>query len=1147
MGSIVTFYSFKGGVGRTMALANIAILLAQMGKKVLMVDWDLEAPGLSHYFANYDIEGNNELGLLDLLSDAKNCDFPEEIAWQKYVSHLRISENCELHLITSGAPSKDYDGRVLDFKWDIFFEEFDGGDFIEHLRNSWRENFDFVLVDSRTGITDSGGICTIQIPDILAIVFTANYQSLYGVKKVALKAQEARQTLAFDRMPLLVLPIPSRFDGRTEFEESQRWLRIFEDELKPFYSDWLPKRITPLQVIEKNKLPYVAYFSFGEKLPVVIEGTSDPESLGRAYLTNATLLYENFQGISNLVENDSLQPVRNLLNEIRWLVPYPRNPFFTGREALLESIHTVLTSRGRVALSGLGGIGKTQTALEYAYRRQHEYDYIFWVRAEQKEELISGYVAVAQDLQIPGCQREDQLSAVSLMKRWLTTHEGWLLVLDNADDLYQLRPFLPTASGHILITTRAQALGDLAQSLAVNQMDVDEGALFLLRRAGVIAAQSDCSDVLEKDLLLARRLTAEMDGLPLALEQAGAYIEEQSLSLEEYLELFQSEKAELLKERGRLDPDHPSVTVNFTLAFEKVASANLLSAELVRGCAFLSPDAIPEEIFTEGAKGLGEPLSTLVDSKLALTKAIAEAARFSLISRDSQAKTLSIHRLVQVVLRSEMDRESQTRWAEGLIGAVTAVFPDAEYENWPRCDRLLSQSKNAIQLIADYGLESETAALLLNRTGYYFEQLGRYSEAEPLYVEALGMNKRLLGAEHPAVASSLNNLAGLYASQGRYSEAEPLYVEALGMNKRLLGAEHPAVASSLNNLAGLYASQGRYSEAEPLYVEALGMNKRLLGAEHPDVASSLNNLAGLYASQGRYSEAEPLYVEALGMNKRLLGAEHPDVALSLNNLASLYDSQGRYSEAEPLYVEALGLSKRLLGAEHPAVASSLNNLASLYDSQGRYSEAEPLYVEALGLSKRLLGAEHPDVARSLNNLAGLYTSQGRYSEAEPLYVEALGMRKRLLGAEHPDVARSLNNLAGLYTSQGRYSEAEPLYVEALGLSKRLLGAEHPAVARSLNNLAGLYASQGRYSEAEPLYVEALGMRKRLLGAEHPAVASSLLNLGAMRYQQQQFAEAEALLLEALPIYQQALGENHPNTQNLLSWLNAVQTALSAEG
>jgi CHAT domain-containing protein/Flp pilus assembly protein TadD len=258
------------------------------------------------------------------------------------------------------------------------------------------------------------------------------------------------------------------------------------------------------------------------------------------------------------------------------------------------------------------------------------------------------------------------------------------------------------------------------------------------------------------------------------------------------------------------------------------------------------------------------------------------------------------------------------------------------------------------------------------------------------------MRKRLLGNEHPAVALSLNNLAGLYESQGRYSEAEPLFRQALEMRKRLLGNEHPAVALSLNNLAGLYESQGRYSEAEPLYRQTLEMNQRLLEQEHPLVAKSLNNLAALYQIQGRYSEAEPLYRQTLEIRQRLLGNEHPDVALSLNNLAALYYSQGRYNEAEPLYRQALEMNQRLLGNKHPLVATTLNNLALLYERQGRYSEAEPLYRQALEMRQGLLGDKHPDVAGNLNTLAGLYQAQGNPARAVELLSQGMDIEEHNL-------------------------------------------------------------------------------------------------------------------------------------------------------
>ncbi|CCH93194.1 Similar to tr/Q7NLR0/Q7NLR0 [Microcystis aeruginosa PCC 9432] len=232
-------------------------------------------------------------------------------------------------------------------------------------------------------------------------------------------------------------------------------------------------------------------------------------------------------------------------------------------------------------------------------------------------------------------------------------------------------------------------------------------------------------------------------------------------------------------------------------------------------------------------------------------------------------------------------------------------------------------------------------------------------------------------------------MAFLYQYQGRYSEAEPLYKEALFIFKQQLGNNHPSTAASLNNLAFLYRIQGRYSEAEPLLKQSLAIRKQQLGDNHPDTAQSLNNLAELYLSQGRYSEAEPLYKQALTIRKQQLGDNHPDVAQSLNNLAELYLSQGRYSEAEPLLKQSLAIRKQQLGDNHPDTAQSLNNLAGLYQSQGRYSEAEPLYKEALFIFKQQLGNNHPDVAQTLNNLATLYWNQGKYPEADELFSQGL--------------------------------------------------------------------------------------------------------------------------------------------------------------
>jgi CHAT domain-containing protein/Tfp pilus assembly protein PilF len=425
------------------------------------------------------------------------------------------------------------------------------------------------------------------------------------------------------------------------------------------------------------------------------------------------------------------------------------------------------------------------------------------------------------------------------------------------------------------------------------------------------------------------------------------------------------------------------------------------------------------------------------------------------------------------------------------------------------------------------GPEHPDVASSLNNLAELYRAQGNYSQAEPLYQRSLVIKEKVLGPEHPNVASSLNNLANLYQAQGNYSQAEPLYQRSLAIWEKVLGKEHPDVATSLNNLAELYKAMGKYSQAEPLYQRSLAIREKVLGKEHPDVAASLNNLASLYQDMGNYSQAEPLYQRSLAIKEKVLGKEHPLVASSLNNLAGLYQVQGNYSQAEPMYQRALAIKEKVLGKEHPLVASSLNNLAALYQAQGNYSQAEPLYQRSLAIREKVLGKEHPLVASSLNNLAALYQAQGNYSQAEPLYQRSLAIKEKVLGPEHPDVATSLNNLALLYQAQGNYSQAEPLYQRSLAIKEKVLGPEHPDVATSLYNLAALYQAQGNYSQAEPMYQRSLAIREKVLGPEHPYVASSLNNLAELYRAQGNYSQAEPLYQSSLAIYEKVLGPEHP--------------------
>ena len=422
------------------------------------------------------------------------------------------------------------------------------------------------------------------------------------------------------------------------------------------------------------------------------------------------------------------------------------------------------------------------------------------------------------------------------------------------------------------------------------------------------------------------------------------------------------------------------------------------------------------------------------------------------------------------------------------------------------------------------GEKSSVYAASLDNLALLYHLTDRYTDAEPLLIQAMGIRREVLGEEHQSYATSLNNLASLYEATGRYADAEPLLIQAMGILRKVLGEEHQNYASSLNNLAALYQDMGRYADAEPLYTRAMDIRREVLGEKSPDYATSLNGLALLYQDMGRYTDAELLYTKALEIYRKALGEEHPDYAISLNNLALLYQSMGRYIDAEPLYIKAMEIRREVLGEEHQSYATSLNNLAGLYQDMGRYTDAESLCIKAMEILREVLGAEHPTYGTSLSSMATLYHAMGRYSDAELLYTRAMEIWREALGAEHPDYAISLNNLAELYRDMGRYTDAEPLYTRAMEIWREELGAEHPDYATNLNNLAELYKAMGRYADAEPLYRRAMEIQRAVLGEEHPNYAGSLNNLAVLYAATDRADEALKLMEEAAVVDDRMIGQ-----------------------
>jgi tetratricopeptide (TPR) repeat protein/transcriptional regulator with XRE-family HTH domain len=839
-----------------------------------------------------------------------------------------------------------------------------------------------------------------------------------------------------------------------------------------------------------------------------------------------------------------------------WTIPYRRNPYFTGRDELLQLLdqhlseamqeEPMITRRAALtqpqAIKGLGGIGKTQIAVEYAYRacERGQYTHTLWINASSKEAVMTSFAALAELLpEFPAKNETDQQKLLKAIKRWLEQcKQRWLLIFDNADDLSLLQEYLPqSGNGSILVTTRASAVGSLAVSIDVEKMGFIEGTHLLLRRAQRFAQASD------EEVNEAGNIVVALDHFPLALEQAGAYIEEIGCNFGNYLQLYQNHRKALLARRGAQATNYPdSVATTWSLSFQKVEQANPAAAELLRLCAFLAPDHIPEELLKDGAQHWPPMLQQAVSDPFTFDQMLEALLTFSLVKRLAENHFLSIHRLVQIVQMDTMSQEEHRQWAERVVLAVNAMFPlDPSYEtaHWPQCLRYLEQAQTCNMLIQLWKLTLTQGADLLYRTAIYLYEHGSYDIAEALYQQALHIRVQSLGSEHHLVASSLTGLAILYRQKGNYTEAEPLFQRALHIWKQSIGLEHTEAAAALNGLAVLYYTQGKYTEAEALHQQALCICEQNLAADHPQLASVLHNLAILYHQQGKYTKAEVLFLQALHIREQNLAVDHPQLASAFTGLATIYVSQGKYTEAEPLYQRALHIWEQNLGTDHSLVAYPLNNLAELYREQGRYTEAEPLYQKALHIWEQNLGTDHSLIAHSLDGLATLYSLQKQYTEAKLLYQRALRIREQSLGSDHPLVASTLTGLATLYLQQENYDDAKALFQRALRIWEQQESSEHPEVARTLNNLASLYNSQGKYEEAEQLFQRALLIREQVLVSQHPDIAETLHNLARLKEALGNNEDARVGYTRALSIREQSLGAKHLKTTETHTSLTAL--------
>lgn len=834
------------------------------------------------------------------------------------------------------------------------------------------------------------------------------------------------------------------------------------------------------------------------------------------------------KAIEELSERRSVAPVApNSPASPLWHVPYQRNPFFTGREHLLLALRQTFLSAEKQtiqvqALSGLAGIGKTQIALEYAYRYRDTYQAVFWLKGYTPGAFLADLLSLATLLNLPEQKETDQQIVLAAIRRALAHLSNWLIVLDDLDSFDLLESLLPTrGQGHLLITTRRQASGTTAILHGVEKFSPDEGRLFLLRRAKVLLPNATLADLPDASRAEAGAIYQRVDGHPLALDQAGAYIEETHISLTRYAGLYDKHAMALLKERRKFATGHPaSISTTLAMCISQARQENPASLELLAACAFLHPETIPLDFFTASASYLGPVLQALISDELAFNRALETLLDLSLLQRHSQAETLSLSRLVQTVMRGEMDAATQRLWAERTIKALSHIFPEAEIGVWHQCQTYLPHALLAANHIKQQALTLPEAARLLYLTARYLWEIASYTDALPLAEQALLLAEQAHSHEQAQIAHIHQCLGAIHESLGHYATAQQHYEQALTLGEAAWGSEDAETAQIWHELGEHFQTIEQFALAEEYYRRALAIRQKLFGLEHPDTASSLNNIAGICDEQGRPEQAEPLYIQALELRERLRGSQHPDTAESLSNLARFYRIRGKYREAQPLYERALQVYEQALGAEHPRVATCCNNFAVFCIALGQYNQAEQLLKRALEIRIQCFGARHPGVIGSQNHLARVYGKQGRYAEARALFEHILLLSEEQLGQQHSTTLAIRTNMGELVLAQGHYAEAEALLSAVLALMTALQEPGSSESARLFHLLGQIRMAQGTYEQAESDLATALDLRQNFSGKTHPETALVLKSLGDL-------ASARGNDVQAAERYQEALASAYP--------------------
>ncbi len=820
---------------------------------------------------------------------------------------------------------------------------------------------------------------------------------------------------------------------------------------------------------------------------------------------------------------------------------FTKNVKFTGREtdliAILESFDlrneekTIQTT----VVTGMGGIGKTQLAIEFCYRFGHYFKGVHWLTADQDIAAEIAECGLEMGLK-PWPEAQEEQVRVTLAA-WKGGGPR-LVVLDHMEDLQVLQKWRPRLGGvKVLLTSRIGRwpAGLRVQVQRLGALQREESRALLVK----LAPHLDRVDVDNLD-----KVAERYQDVPLGMHLAGSYLNMRpELSVGDYLTRLEKRGGVLKQARlpDWVGDDPAGYERNLWATFEvgvealeddeKLGNAALKMFLASGYCA--ANVRIPRKILSGMvAGGEGE---AKIDPDLAIEKLV----QVGLLELGETG--LVAHPLLVEFARA-VDEKEEDSVLPGLVSALGDLSYEALEKGLPeRFKPLRPHMETAAKAAEKARLEG--AGMLWKNLGSHLQNVAEYAGAKAAYERALAIDEAAFGPDHPNIASDVNNLGLVLQAQGDYAGAKAAYERALAIDEAAFGPDHPDVARDINNLGNVLQDQGDYAGAKAAFERALAIWEVELGPDHPNVATTVNNLGVVLKALGDYAGAKAAYERALAIDEAAFGPDHPNVATTVNNLGLVLQAQGDYAGAKAACERALAIWEKELGPDHPQVATGTNNLGALLQDLGDYAGAKAAFERALAIDEAAFGPDHPNVAIRVNNLGLVLQDLGDHAGAKAALERALAIWEKELGPDHPQVATGTNNLGLVLQAQGDYAGAKAAFERALAIDEAAFGPDHPNVATDVNNLGGVLQAQGDYAGAKAAFERALAIDEAAFGPDHPNVAIRVNNLGGMLKDLGDYAGAKAALERALAIWEVELGPDHPQVATGTNNLGVVLRAL----